>query len=244
MWSDWTEDFPPLTRRRVAVLVALTLVALMLFVAAEQILRSHLDFDPESLRRWLDDHGRVAPLIFVMLMVAAVVISPIPSVPLDIAAGLAFGLFWGTVYTLIGAEIGATIAFLLARRLGRPGLERWAGESTIRVVDRLADRAGWRGIAVMRLIPLFHFDWVSYAAGLSRMTLGSFMTATLVGMLLPVIAIVAVGDSLATSPSRSAILFAGLILLAFVPLAWWAFPRHRKAADPPLSRETKPGRAG
>ena len=71
----------------------------------------------------------------------------------------------------------------------------------------------------MRLIPLFNFDWVSYGAGLSRMPLGSFMTATFVGMLLPVIAIVAVGDSLATSPSRSAVIFAGLVLLALVPLA-------------------------
>ena len=241
MWSDWSEDFPPLTRRRVVVLLALTLVALMLFVAAEQLLRGHLDFDPESLRTWLDDHGRVAPFMFVTLMVAAVVVSPIPSVPLDIAAGLAFGLFWGTVYTLIGAEIGATIAFLLARRLGRPGLERWAGRSMIRVVDRIADRVGWRGIAVMRLIPLFHFDWVSYAAGLSRMKLGSFMTATLVGVLLPVIAIVAVGDSLATSPSRSPIIFAGLMLLAFAPLAWWIVPRHRTTAHPRLPAETKPG---
>lgn len=233
MWSAWTEDMPRLTRRRVALLLALALVTLIFFVVVEQLLRNYLDFDPDSLRTWLDDQGRVAPLIFVILMVAAIVISPIPSVPLDIAAGLAFGLFWGTVYTLIGAEIGATIAFLLARRLGRPGLERWAGGSTIRVVDRLADRMGWRGIAVMRLIPLFNFDWVSYAAGLSRMPVGSFMAATFVGMLLPVIAIVAVGDSLATSPSRSAVIFAGLVLLALVPLAWWVFPRRRKTASAP-----------
>ena len=114
MWSAWTEDMPRLTRRRVALLLALALVALIFFVVVEQLLRNHLDFDPDSLRTWLDDQGHAAPLIFVTLMVAAVVISPIPSVPLDIAAGLAFGLFWGTVYTLIGAEIGATIAFLLA----------------------------------------------------------------------------------------------------------------------------------
>ena len=85
----------------------------------------------------------------------------------------------------------------------------------------------------MRLIPLFNFDWVSYGAGLSRMPLGSFMTATFVGMLLPVIAIVAVGDSLATSPSRSAVIFAGLVLLALVPLAWWVFPRRRRTASAP-----------
>jgi hypothetical protein len=59
------------------------------------------------------------------------------------------------------------------------------------------------------------------------------MTATFVGMLLPVIAIVAVGDSLATSPSRSALIFAGLVLLGLVPLAWWAFLRRRRTAGAP-----------
>ena len=233
MWSAWTEEIPRLTGHRVAVLIVLVLAGLLLFVVRERLLASHLDLDPESLRAWLDDQGRVAPVIFMTLMVAAVVVSPIPSVPLDIAAGLAFGLFWGTVYTLVGAEIGATIAFLLARRLGRPGLERWASGSTIRAVDRLADRMGWRGIAVMRLIPLFNFDWVSYAAGLSRMPVGSFMTATFVGMLLPVIAIVAVGDSLGASPSRSAVIFAGLVLLALAPLVWWFLPRLRRPTSAP-----------
>ena len=82
----------------------------------------------------------------------------------------------------------------------------------------------------MRLIPLFNFDWVSYAAGLSRMPIVSFMTATLLGMVIPVIAIVAVGDSLNASPTRAAIIFGGLVLLALVPLAWWLAPRLRGTA--------------
>ena len=230
MWSDWTEDVPRLTRRRIVLLLALGLTALLLFFVAEHFLGERLNLDPESLRTWLDDRGRAAPMIFMLMMIAAIVFSPIPSVPLDIAAGLAFGLFWGTIYTLVGAELGATIAFLLARRLGRPGLERWAGDSAVRAVDRFADRVGWRGVAIMRLIPLFNFDWVSYAAGLSRMPIVSFMTATLLGMVIPVIAIVAVGDSLNASPTRAAIIFGGLVLLALVPLAWWLAPRLRGTA--------------
>ena len=85
----------------------------------------------------------------------------------------------------------------------------------------------------MRLIPLFNFDWVSYAAGLSRMPIISFMTATLFGMVIPVIAIVAVGDSLNASPTRAAILFGGLVLLALVPLAWWLAPRLRRTTPTP-----------
>jgi uncharacterized membrane protein YdjX (TVP38/TMEM64 family) len=61
---------------------------------------------PEAVSDWLSGLGPWAPLMFVFLMATAVVVSPIPSVPLDIAAGLAFGLLWGTVYVLIGAEVG------------------------------------------------------------------------------------------------------------------------------------------
>ncbi len=82
----------------------------------------------------------------------------------------------------------------------------------------------------MRLIPLFHFDWVSYAAGLSRISLLSFATATLIGMTPPVIAIVAVGDSLADSPLRAASIFGALILLTLTPLAYWLWRRRRSAA--------------
>lgn len=181
----------------------------------------HLRFEPEPLREWLDARGVAAPLVFMLLMVIAVVVSPVPSVPLDIAAGLAFGLFWGTVYVLIGAEVGAVIAFLIARRVGRPGLERWLGPRAVAALDGVSDRLGWRGLAVMRLIPLFNFDWVSYAAGLTRMPLGSFASATLVGTVVPVIGIVAVGDSLGTAPARAALIFGGLVLLAPVPLVWW-----------------------
>ena len=140
--------------------------------------------------------------------------------------GWRFGLFWGTVYVLIGAEIGAVVAFLIARHAGRPGLERWASARTVGRLDGLADRVGWRGVAVMRLIPLFHFDWVSYAAGLSRMSVWSFASATLVGMVPPVVAIVAVGDSLAESPLRAALIFGVLVVVTVAPVGWWVVRRR------------------
>ncbi len=68
------------------------------------------------------------------------------------------------------------------------------------------------------------------AAGLSRMPILSFMTATLLGMVVPVVAIVAVGDSLDTSPSRSMLILGGLLLLALIPIAWWRLPRYHATA--------------
>ena len=173
---------------------------------------------PEEIADWLDGIGPWAPLIFVGLLITAVVVSPVPSVPLDIAAGIAFGLTWGVIYTLIGAEIGALIAFAIARRLGRPWLARRVSPATMRRIDELTRRSGPRAIVVMRLLPVFNFDWVSYAAGLTAIFYRIFAVATLVGMIPPVIAIVAVGATLDSDPILAGTIFAVLLLLVVVPL--------------------------
>lgn len=187
-----------------------------------------ISLDPERIGRWLNDLGFWAPVVYMVILALAVVVSPIPSVPLDIAAGLAFGLFWGVVYTLIGAEIGALIAFGLARWLGRSWLARRLPAGAIRRIDELAIRLGGRALLIMRLLPVFNFDWVSYAAGLTTISTRVFAAATFVGMIPPVIAIVAVGATLPTRPALSAAIFGGLVLMVFVPILFALVPWRRR----------------
>jgi len=181
---------------------------------------------PERIQSWLERLGPWGPLVFILALAAAVVISPIPSVPLDIAAGLAFGLVAGTIYTLIGAELGAIIAFTIARRAGRPRLARRLPTAAMTRIDELALRSGVRALLLMRLLPVFQFDWVSYAAGLTAISPRAFALATFVGMIPPVIGIVAVGATLPSNPILAGTIFAVLVLGVVVPLAlpWLPLP--------------------
>src|SRR5512134_2267032 len=77
---------------------------------------------PASLAQRLNDAGPLGPLLLIVSMATAVVIPPIPSLPLDLAAGAAFGPFYGALYAVIGAEVGAVACFLLARALGREAI--------------------------------------------------------------------------------------------------------------------------
>ncbi len=43
---------------------------------------------PDLIEPWLSQAGVFAPLLFMVIMAIAVVVSPIPSLPLDITAGL------------------------------------------------------------------------------------------------------------------------------------------------------------
>jgi uncharacterized membrane protein YdjX (TVP38/TMEM64 family) len=167
--------------------------------------------------------------MFVFIMATAVVVSPIPSVPLDIAAGLAFGLLWGTVCVLIGAEVGAVIAFGITRRLGRPRLARRLPERVMAQIDMLAERRGVRALLIMRLIPVFSFDWVSYAAGLTSISFHAFALATFVGIIPPVIAIVAVEATLPDAPFLAAAIFGLLLLIVVIPLILPLLPFSRRS---------------
>lgn len=65
--------------------------------------------DEQRLRGWIDQLGFWGPLAIVALMTAAIVMSPIPSGPIALAAGAAYGPLWGTVWVVIGAEGGARL---------------------------------------------------------------------------------------------------------------------------------------
>jgi uncharacterized membrane protein YdjX (TVP38/TMEM64 family) len=149
--------------------------------------------------------------VFIMLMATAVVISPIPSLPLDLAAGVTFGAIAGTAYAVIGAEIGAIISFLIGRALGREALTRIL-RTEIRFCERCSDRHLAIFVFLARLVPVISFDLVSYGAGLTNMSLRTFAVATFLGMIVPTFALTYAGASVIAG--KWVLVILGLIMVA------------------------------
>jgi uncharacterized membrane protein YdjX (TVP38/TMEM64 family) len=139
-------------------------------------------FKPDRISSWLESAGNLAPLLYMAVMASAVVISPIPSLPLDIAAGAFFGPLLGTVYSVAGALIGAVISFMIARLLGRELIERYLG-GHVNFCERCSDRILTKIVFFSRLLPVVSFDVISYGAGLTKMSLKHFSMASLFGMI-------------------------------------------------------------
>ena len=95
--------------------------------------------DGRELRQTIVGLGAAGPLAVVGFMTLAILVSPIPSAPIALAAGAAYGHTWGTLYVLAGAELGALLAFGLARVLGRDALQRWLGARLPTHIGDLAD---------------------------------------------------------------------------------------------------------
>ena len=121
---------------------------------------------------------------------------PFPAEILAFANGILFGVFWGTVVTWIGAMLGASVAFGLARRFGRPLVERMVTEKHWQTVDRWAGRNGWQAVLVGRFIPVIAFNLINYAAGLTRISWWQFLWTTGVGILPMTLVMVVMGDSM------------------------------------------------
>lgn len=190
-----------------------------------------LVLDGSALRSWMTGLGLWGPVAVVGLMTLAILVSPIPSAPIAVAAGAAYGHTWGTLYVMVGAVAGAFGAFALARLLGFDLMRRWFGE-------RLEQ--GWLGsqgalmafVFVSRLLPFVSFDLVSYAAGLSVLAFWRFALATVVGVVPASFLLAHVGDEMATGEDARimvAVVLLGAVTL--IPLVWARLRRRRPAGS-------------
>ena len=137
--------------------------------------------DGSALRGHIASLGAWGPVTVIGLMVLAILVSPIPSAPIAMAAGAAYGHVWGTLYVLLGAEAGALAAFGVARWLGHDTLHRWFGDRLS--VGLMGSQNVLMGVVLIsRLLPFVSFDIISYAAGLTVLSFWRFAIATLAGV--------------------------------------------------------------
>lgn len=131
---------------------------------------------------WVESLGAIGPVVFMVGYVVATV-AFVPGSLLTLAAGAIFGLLWGTVWVFIGATTGATAAFLVSRYIARSAVERRLSDSAkFEAIDRAIERRGLRVVLLLRLSPVFPFNLLNYALGLTRVRLRDYLLACL-GML-------------------------------------------------------------
>ena len=105
----------------------------------------------------------------------------VPGAIFGLAGGALFGPLWGTVLNLAGAILGASASFLIARYLAADWVRRKAGGRLERLIAGV-EAEGWRFVAFTRLVPLFPFNLLNYALGLTRIPLTHYVLASLVCM--------------------------------------------------------------
>ncbi len=137
--------------------------------------------DPVWLRARVRGFGVFGPLAFVGLQATQVVVAPVPGQVLAFAGGYLFGTVHGAAYSLLGAALGSTVAFLLARRFGRPYVERVVTAETLDAFDDVVDRDGAFALFLVFLVPGLPDDVVCFVAGVTRIPVWKLVAVSVVG---------------------------------------------------------------
>jgi len=162
------------SRLRLALYLGIALV-----VAAALIVGGRSLIGPlQRFAAWVQGLGVWGPVVFI-LGYAAATVAFAPGAVLTLAAGALFGLVYGTVYALAGATLGASLAFLVSRYVARHAVEhRIAANARFQAIDRAVGREGFKIVALLRLSPVFPFNLLNYALGLTRVRFLDYFAAS------------------------------------------------------------------
>jgi uncharacterized membrane protein YdjX (TVP38/TMEM64 family) len=158
--------------------------------------------DFNSLKQYILSFGILAPVVSIALMMFQALLAPLPSLVLVLANAWAFGWAWGAFYSWLGGMLGSALCFLVARWYGRPAVEKLFGRHNVDKVDAFFRNYGQYAILVARLTPIFSFDLISYAAGLTAIDIGTFLWATAIGQLPAIILYSMLGENLSNGASH------------------------------------------
>ena len=151
--------------------------------------------NPEILRVWMQDLGIWGILIFGIFNFLQVVFAVIPGGPFELAAGYIFGAVPGTLLCDITMTISSVVVFLLVRKFGIRFVELFISRRQIENMEFLKDNQKVQSVLFfIFLLPGTPKDVVTYLAGLTNLSLKSWIFICFVGRF-PAILLTALGGS-------------------------------------------------
>lgn len=179
--------------------IAIKGAILVVFLVATAVILKYTGIarylDAEGLRAWISELGPWGPIAYILIYSIAPAFL-FPGTPLTIAGGIIFGPVAGSIYTAIGATIGASVAFLISRYMGRELAAKLLKNRRLDTLDKEVEKQGWKIVAFTRLIPIFPFNLLNYAFGLTNIKFSHYVIATFIFMLPAIVAFVVFSSSL------------------------------------------------
>lgn len=180
-----------------------------------------------DLRQWIEEFGSLAPLVYVLIYIIAVV-AALPGAAITIAGGALFGSVTGVILVSIGSTIGASLAFIIARYVARNAIvRRLSTNETFQKLDRMTEEHGAIIVAITRLVPLFPFNLLNYGFGLTKVPFWTYVFWSWLCMIPGTILYVVGTDAVVSGISQgnvpwqlvAALFAAGIVLFLLVKFA-------------------------
>jgi uncharacterized membrane protein YdjX (TVP38/TMEM64 family) len=202
--------------------------------------------------KWVEALGTWGPVALAVVYVIATVLF-VPGLLLTMVAGFTFGLTKGFITISVGSTLGAAAAFLVGRYFARDWVEaKITTNPRFQAIDQAVGRQGWKIVGLTRLSPVFPFNLLNYAFGLTKVSFRDYFLASWIGMIpgtLMYVYIGSVAGDLTTllsgerskEPMEYALYGVGLIVTIGVTLMVTRIARRAldEAIDRPTSEENQ-----
>lgn len=199
--------------------IALGVLLFCATIAWWLLTQSGIDFsNPGALVKSIQSLGGLGVWLYIGFLVVAIVIGPIPSTPVTVAAGAFWDPISAGIYGVIGIYLGSLLAYFIGRTLGRSVVRALLGKVIYFSSHRGEVYLGWI-VFISHLLPFVPYDLVSYGAGISGMSFPIYASACLLGVVPCIFFLTFMGSALTGG------LFVGIglaitFLLMLVILPW------------------------
>jgi uncharacterized membrane protein YdjX (TVP38/TMEM64 family) len=154
-------------------------IALLIFVLIYLVGRS---VPPQDIQQITERLGISGPVAIFLLALLSFTFAPLSGTPVLLAG---YYLYDENVIWLMNsaAVVSFVINFWIARKLGRPYIEKLIGKDSVAKIDRFTKRQGQLTLFLLRVFAGGFHDFVSYAAGLTEMKFKNYFLVSIAGAL-------------------------------------------------------------
>ncbi|MCW9679425.1 TVP38/TMEM64 family protein [Dolichospermum planctonicum UHCC 0167] len=132
----------------------------------------------QNTLQWINGLGALGGVVFIAIYILAT-LAFLPAAILTLGAGVIFGVIWGSLYVFIGATLGAVAAFLVGRYVARGWVkEKISSYKKFANIDQAVSKEGLKIVFLIRLSPLFPFNLLNYALGVTSVSLKDYFLAS------------------------------------------------------------------
>lgn len=182
-----------LTSKFQKIVLAISFVAILYLIMALALQTIGLD----NAQMLVKQTGVWAPLVFILLCAASLIIAPLSGSSLFVIGGTLFGKHDAFLLSYVASIIGCSINFWISRKLGRKVAQRFIGKANLDELDKFINKfKGSRSILYMVIIMPFSQDIVSYAIGLTKIKYTHFLIALILSSTIVIGGYVYIGSSL------------------------------------------------
>ncbi|MEG4840651.1 TVP38/TMEM64 family protein [Microcoleus sp. B9-D4] len=170
------QDYARVKFKRIVLFFLIALLVALLIVATRS---PYVQDVLRTLLMRIEDLGWWGPVAFVATYNLATVLF-VPGSVLTLGGGAIFGLWWGSVYVFAASILGAVFAFAIGRYLCRDRVVKYMeSHPKFKALDRAVSQQGLKIVFLTRLCPLFPFNLLNYALGITQVSLKDYVLGSL-----------------------------------------------------------------